>query len=636
VKALLPCLLACAVVSDAPSARALAPHPDVLANENRVPAGVLKDGVLDLKLEILTGFDHPEDEKGVRMAVQAFAEAGHAPLDPGPLIRVPAGADVRVTIHNTLKSAAVAHGLYERPGPDVEPFEIPAGATRERRFHAGAPGTYFYWATTTGAKDYNSRAFDKADYQLVGAFIVDPPGGSSPDRIFVLNGVGAPEDAFHDSLGTFTINGKSWPFTEHLTYRAGEHARWRWINVSGTLHPLHLHGAYFNVVAAGTGERDETYETAATRMAVTEAIDDGATMTLDWAPEREGRWIFHCHIAPHFSADNQLPHVTYPDSWGPDYVQPPNPMPGHMDPTASDPNAGGMAGLVMGITVTPGASAPAPARGAGPARKLELVAHPIAHGAGNTAMFAYTLRENGHESATTGRMISPPIVLTQNQPAEVSIVNHLKTPTAVHWHGIELDSYFDGVPGWGGLGRQITPPIEPGSSFVARFTPPRAGTFIYHTHWHDLSQLTKGLYGPLIVMPPGERYDPDTNRIVILSIDGLDEVKEDILVNGTNAPEPTEMRVGTHYRFRLINITADNPAMRISLLSGDTPVAWLAIAKDGADLPATQRVRRPAALQVSVGETYDFDYVPERPGLLTLDVFRPADQRHVVASITVR
>lgn len=638
LKAALPCVLLCAIVSGAPSARGLAQRPpEVLANDNRTPAGALKDGVLELKLEILTGFDHPEAQTGVRLALQVFAEAGRPPVDPGPLIRVPAGTEVRVSIHNTLETSAVVHGLYERPGADVTPLDIPAGATDERRFRAGAPGTYFYWATTTGAKSYDARDALHLDSQLVGGFIIDPPGGSLPDRVFVLNGAGAKQDAFHYELGTFTINGKSWPFTEHLTYRLGERARWRWINVSTALHPMHLHGAYFNVVAAGNLDRDQAYDAAATRMVVTEVLDNGGTMTMEWAPERAGRWVFHCHLATHFSAENQLPHIMYPDSLGPEGSQPPNPMRGLMDHTNIDTDAAGMAGLVLGITVTPGAGAPAaPKSAVGPARKLELVAHEIKHGAGNSAMLAYTLRENGRESTTTGRLISPPIVLTRDQPVEVSIVNQLKTPTAVHWHGIELESYYDGVPGWGGSGRQITPAIAAGSSFVARFTPPRAGTFIYHTHWHDFSQLRRGLYGPLIVLAEGERFDPDTDRIVLVSTDGPAQETDNLLVSGTNAPEPTEMRVGTRYRFRLINITSDDPEITIALLTGDTPANWREIAKDGADLPASQRLMQPARLRVSVGETYDFEFVPERPGLLTLDVFRPPDNRHVVTPITVR
>ena len=58
--------------------------------------------------------------------------------------------------------------------------------------------------------------------------------------------------------------------------------------------------------------------------------------------------------------------------------------------------------------------------------------------------------------------------------------------------------------------------IAPGGSFVVRLTPPRAGTFIYHTHVHDYRQLTSGLYGPLLVVEPGERWDPATDHVVVL------------------------------------------------------------------------------------------------------------------------
>ena len=68
--------------------------------------------------------------------------------------------------------------------------------------------------------------------------------------------------------------------------------------------------------------------------------------------------------------------------------------------------------------------------------------------------------------------------------------------------------------GWGGAGEQMAPPIEPGQAFIARFVPPRAGTFIYHTHWHNFLQLTGGLYGPLIVLQPGQKLDPETDKTV--------------------------------------------------------------------------------------------------------------------------
>jgi len=62
------------------------------------------------------------------------------------------------------------------------------------------------------------------------------------------------------------------------------------------------------------------------------------------------------------------------------------------------------------------------------------------------------------------QLIGPPIVLIQGQPVEIEIVNKLRQPTAIHWHGIELESYYDGVPGWTGSNAEITPAIAPGSS----------------------------------------------------------------------------------------------------------------------------------------------------------------------------
>ena len=71
----------------------------------------------------------------------------------------------------------------------------------------------------------------------------------------------------------------------------------------------------------------------------------------------------------------------------------------------------------------------------------------------------------------------------------------------------------------------MTPPIEPGQSFVARYTPPRTGTFIYHTHWHNFLQLTGGLYGPLIVLPQGQTFDPATDIPMVIGLGGALDLK---------------------------------------------------------------------------------------------------------------
>jgi len=62
------------------------------------------------------------------------------------------------------------------------------------------------------------------------------------------------------------------------------------------------------------------------------------------------------------------------------------------------------------------------------------------------------------------------------------------------------------------------PMIEPGASFVVRFTPPRTGTFIYHTHLDDIRQLSSGLYGSIIVLEPGQSLDAEKDRIMLVSL----------------------------------------------------------------------------------------------------------------------
>jgi FtsP/CotA-like multicopper oxidase with cupredoxin domain len=79
---------------------------------------------------------------------------------------------------------------------------------------------------------------------------------------------------------------------------------------------------------------------------------------------------------------------------------------------------------------------------------------------------------------------------TAGEPVAITLRNQLPEATAVHWHGIELDSYYDGVPGFSGASGSVTPAIEPGATLTVRFTPTRAGTFIYHTHSHEEPRTT--------------------------------------------------------------------------------------------------------------------------------------------------
>jgi len=79
-----------------------APVPVVVANDNRTAAGTLENGVLTLRLVVAMARWYPEADDGAWAEMPVFAEEGKAPSIPGPLIRVPVGTRVRVSVRNAL------------------------------------------------------------------------------------------------------------------------------------------------------------------------------------------------------------------------------------------------------------------------------------------------------------------------------------------------------------------------------------------------------------------------------------------------------------------------------------------------------------------------------------------------------
>jgi FtsP/CotA-like multicopper oxidase with cupredoxin domain len=211
-------------------------------------------------------------------------------------------------------------------------------------------------------------------------------------------------------------------------------------------------------------------------------------------------------------------------------------------------------------------------------------------------------------------VIGPPLIITQGERTAITVTNELDTATAIHWHGLEIESYYDGVPGWDGVTQHTTPSIAPGESFVAYMTPARAGTFIYHTHWHDVEQLTGGMYGPLLVLEPGQKYDPETDKVFVVGRGGPNEMKDPLVVNGSPQPSLMVLLTGHAYRFRFVNITPNDHLVATTLVTDGHPGKWRALAKDGADLPPQQTTEQEAVQSVRVGETYDFEFAPKQAG----------------------
>jgi FtsP/CotA-like multicopper oxidase with cupredoxin domain len=594
------------LVSMAPSATA----GPVYANNNTSPAGRIEGDVLNVRLYADVGGWRPEGPQGAPIEIAAFGEEGADLSIPGPLIRVREGTTVALTLRNALASALRVNGLCTRPST-CDPVSVASGATQEIRFTLNAPGTYFYWGAT-GPGGVNTRR--RGDTQLGGAIIVDPREGSPADRVFVISIFGEPPFDRPTKSDVFAINGSSWPYTEKLHHEVGDRVRWRIINLSLSGHAMHLHGFYFTVEATGDISTERRLAPGQQRTAVTEFIVAGGTFAMSWTPERPGNWLFHCHMTNHMTGPADGAHTEH----------------------RIDDGAAGMGGLVLGIQVT-GASMHPPSDGRA-ARRLSLVMREEPNRYGNQSGYRIDLEGADAPRLNSGPVPGPVIVLTRGEPVEITLVNRMTEPTAIHWHGIELDSYFDGVPGWGGQSGNLAPPVVPGQSFVAKFTPPRAGTFIYHTHWHKDAQLAGGLYGPLIVLNPGERYDPQTDHIVVIGLNGVlrETEREPFALNGSATPSPIVMRAGVPNRLRLINITAINEGLTAFLVDRLEQTTWKPLAKDGETLPAGQTAPRPARQRVTVGETYDFEIQPSRSQRLWLEVRRATGAWVVQAPIELR
>jgi FtsP/CotA-like multicopper oxidase with cupredoxin domain len=437
------------------------------------------------------------------------------------------------------------------------------------------------------------------------------------DRVFMISwwAIVNPQGPTGLDRATLVINGRAWPHTERLDVTQGDSLRWRWINFTELDHPLHLHGFYFRVDGVGNGARYTSYGDDERRQAVTEVVAPGATMALAWSPNRPGNWVFHCHFVSHIS------HLV---SIGTYRGQPADADIGdeHAEHDAShSARSHQMSGLVLGIRVAPGGETAATT--SRKYKRMRLLVRSRPNVFGNLPGYSYVLGGTPAERDTNHLALpGPTLVLEKDKPVAITIVNQSHAPAAVHWHGIELESFPDGVPGWSGSGSSILPAIAPNDSLTVRFTPPRAGTFMYHSHFDEMGQIGSGLYGSIVVLDHGRQYDGNTDRVLLFSDDGpttnlIRGPFPHAQMNGQREPAPLELRNSVTYRFRLINIRTDYP-VSVAILNGEQPVEWRAVAKDGADLPPSQATVRPAQLTFMAGEIHDVELTPKTRGDLTL------------------
>ena len=623
-------LLGVCLLADVPQTYAPFAAPIAGPNDNRKPAGSTSSSGLTLSLEARRVMWYPDGDSLRGRSTEAFGEAGKAATVPGPLVRVRAGTPVRINLRNVDIPDTLRFMFSTLLTSDT--VVIPPGASGEVRYTPTKPGNYYYRAF---ASDTQSAAFAMKGL-LAGAFIVDSANAGPPnDRVLVLSwlvdSLNADKTAPNFNRMVFAINGRSWPHTERFSATVGDSIHWRVINLNTDVHPLHLHGVYYRVDDFNGTPAQVANTGAPGRMVVTERMPALTTMSITWSPEREGNWLFHCHFAFHLVPPRLL---EVADSM---LLRPPREEHGVNHALHN------MAGLVIGIIVKPRRT-PVVQQSDLPRRHLRLVAFADPGFPDTLPSFRFRLEEVKTGARTEARPgFSPPIILQRNEPVSITVVNNLPEETSVHWHGIELESYYDGVAHFGGVGKRISPMIAPRDSFEALFTPPRSGTFIYHSHVNEVRQQAAGLVGALIVR---DGTAPLGNDHTFFLKAARRNPGNEVEINGQVDPDTLVLRAGVPTRLRFIGLTAFNPSATVFLtarsdsvfrnFADSLVVQWTPLAKDGYDLEARLRVPRRARQVVSMGETFDYEFTPAVKGRMLLEVRGNAATATLIARVPIR
>jgi FtsP/CotA-like multicopper oxidase with cupredoxin domain len=123
-------------------------------------------------------------------------------------------------------------------------------------------------------------------------------------------------------------------------------------------------------------------------------------------------------------------------------------------------------------------------------KEFHLVAEPVVR--------EMTPGFKAHLWGYNGQSPGPTIEVVEGDRVRIFVTNKLPEHTSIHWHGQRLPNGMDGVAGLN------QPAIPVGKTFVYEFVARRPGTFMYHPHADEMTQMAMGMMGFWITHPKGK------------------------------------------------------------------------------------------------------------------------------------
>jgi FtsP/CotA-like multicopper oxidase with cupredoxin domain len=215
-----------------------------------------------------------------------------------------------------------------------------------------------------------------------------------------------------------------------------------------------------------------------------------------------------------------------------------------------------------------------------------------------------------------GQVHGPTIEAVEGDRVRIYVTNKLPENTSIHWHGVLVPSGMDGV---GGLSQKN---IGPGETYKYEFKLRQHGTFMYHSHSDEMTQIALGMMGMFIIHPrnpTGPRADRDFALMA-------SEWRIDV---GTMRPNPIEMTDFNVFTFNARTFPGTAPLVakygdRVRIRFGNlSPMEhhpihihgfhWKITETDGGQIPESAQWPETTVL-VAVGQTRTVEFIADNPG----------------------